>query len=64
MTTSWDEVLGFAKELLGLKTSKKTAIISMMHQYKIKVRTARNLYRDAQNAMDHHKIRHGGRHVN
>jgi hypothetical protein len=55
---NWRAAFKFAGELIGLKTSKKTAVLSMMDQHKLPVREARNLYRAARNFGDKHKKRH------
>jgi hypothetical protein len=51
--SNWRKAFAFAKELIGMKTPKKTVIISMMAEHKIPVREARNLYRAAR--ADHRK---------
>jgi hypothetical protein len=57
----WRLAKAMAGELMGIQAPKKTTIVSMMDQYKINVRTARNLYRQARLARGGHKKRHAGK---
>ena len=50
--------LSFVKEMVGMKTPKKTILVSVMAQNKIDVRAARKLYADTKRSMQGHKNRH------